>query len=56
MIVNLLRPLSKRGVVALKSADPLEDPIINLNSLENKLAIIALRQGLRFVDAILMWV
>lgn len=54
VIVDLLRPLSKSGVVTLKSADPLVDPYINLNFLEDELDIIALRQGLRFVDDILM--
>jgi len=53
VIVDLLRPLSKNGEVKLNSADPLEQPNINLNFFSDDLDIIALRQGVRFIDDIL---
>ena len=53
VIVDLLRPLSKNGEVKLNSADPLEQPNVNLNFFSNDLDIIALRQGVRFNDDIL---
>ncbi|KAK3046458.1 hypothetical protein LTR09_012042 [Extremus antarcticus] len=54
VIVDLLRPLSKPGWVLLASADYREQPCINLNTMENDLDIIALRQGIRHIDDILM--
>ena len=54
VIVDLVRPLSKNGEVKLNSANPLEQPSINLNFFSNDLDIIALRQGIRFIDDILM--
>ncbi|KAJ4411019.1 hypothetical protein N0V82_009090 [Gnomoniopsis sp. IMI 355080] len=54
VIVDLLRPLSKKGTVTLNSKDPLEQPKVNINFFENYLDLVALRQGVRFVDDILM--
>lgn len=54
VIVDLLRPLSRAGVVTLNSTDPLEQPNVNINFLENYLDIVALREGVRFVDDILL--
>lgn len=54
VIVDLLRPLSKNGEVKLNSANALDQPNINLNFFSNELDILALRQGVRFVDDILM--
>jgi len=54
VIVDLLRPLSQNGVVTLNSADPLDQPNININFFSNALDLIALREGVRFVDDILM--
>ncbi|KAJ5730410.1 uncharacterized protein N7483_004918 [Penicillium malachiteum] len=54
VIVDLLRPISKPGWVKLRSNNPLEDPYINTNYFNNHLDVIALREGIRFVDDILM--
>jgi choline dehydrogenase len=54
VIVDLLRPLSRNGVVKLNSANPLDQPNINLNYFSNDLDLVALREGCRFVDDILM--
>lgn len=54
VIVDLLRPISQDGTVSLKSTDPLEQPDVNINFFSNKLDLIALREGVRFVDDILM--
>lgn len=54
VIVDLLRPQSRSGVVTLNSADPLEDPNVHLNFFDNALDILALREGTRWVDDILM--
>lgn len=54
VIVDLLRPLSRIGNVTLKSRDPLEQPNVNINFFENRLDLIALRQGVRWVDDVLM--
>jgi hypothetical protein len=53
VIVDLLRPLSRNGVVKLNSTDPLEQPFINLNYFSNDLDLVALREGVRFIDDIL---
>lgn len=53
VIVDLLRPLSRSGTVKLNSADALVQPNVNLNFFADDLDIIALRQGVRFVDDIL---
>ncbi|KAH9226708.1 hypothetical protein K456DRAFT_1730679 [Colletotrichum gloeosporioides 23] len=54
LIVDLLRPLSKNGTVTLNSADPLEQAKINLNLFSNDLDLIAMREGVRFADDIVM--
>ncbi|CAN8104561.1 unnamed protein product [Discula destructiva] len=54
VIVDLLRPLSKKGTVTLKSTDPLEQPSVDLAFFENRMDLVALRQGVRFVDDVLM--
>lgn len=54
VIVDLLRPLSRGGVVKLMSADPLEQPYVNLNFFSHDLDIVALRQGVRWIDDVLM--
>ncbi|TAQ85428.1 hypothetical protein B7494_g6251 [Chlorociboria aeruginascens] len=54
IIVDLLRPISKPGQVKLNSSNPLDQPNINLNFLANDLDVMALREGVRFVDDILM--
>lgn len=38
----------------LRSRDPQEEPDININFFENELDIVALREGIRFVDDVLM--
>ena len=54
VIVDLMRPLSRSGEVKLNSTNPLEQPYINLNFFANDLDLIALREGVRFVDDIIM--
>jgi choline dehydrogenase len=54
VIVDLMRPLSVDGYVKLNSTDPLEQPFINTNFFSNDLDIIALREGVRWVDDIVM--
>jgi choline dehydrogenase len=54
VIVDLMRPLSKNGYVLLNSNDPLEQPYININFFSNDLDIIALREGVRLIDDIVM--
>ncbi|KAH8895503.1 alcohol oxidase [Thozetella sp. PMI_491] len=54
VIVDLLRPLSKSGVVTLNSADPLVAPNVNINFFAEDLDIVAMREGVRYVDDILM--
>jgi choline dehydrogenase len=54
VIVDLLRPVSKPGEVRLLSADYRVHPYINLNFFADDLDLIALREGVRFVDDILM--
>ncbi|KAJ7029218.1 hypothetical protein C8F04DRAFT_1116936 [Mycena alexandri] len=54
VIVDLLRPLSKPGTVTLKSTDPLEQANININFFEDDLDLVAMREGVRFVDNIVM--
>lgn len=54
VIVDLMRPLSRNGYVKLNSTDPLEQPYINLNFFSNNLDLIALREGVRFIDDMLM--
>ncbi|CZR62779.1 probable alcohol dehydrogenase [Phialocephala subalpina] len=54
IIVDLLRPVSAPGQVKLNSANCLDQPNINLNFLADDLDVMALREGVRFVDDILM--
>ncbi|EON97379.1 putative glucose-methanol-choline oxidoreductase protein [Phaeoacremonium minimum UCRPA7] len=54
VIVDLLRPLSQNGTVTLNSTNPLEQPKVNINFFSNDLDLIAMREGVRFVDDILM--
>lgn len=54
VIVDLMRPISQNGVVKLTSTDPFEQPYINLNFFSHDLDLIALREGVRFVDDILI--
>jgi choline dehydrogenase len=54
VIVDLLRPVSKPGEVKLQSKDWKEHPYINLNFCENDLDILALREGVRHIDDIVM--
>lgn len=54
VIVDLMRPLSRNGEVKLNSADPLDQPYINLNFFSHDLDLIALREGVRFIDDIVM--
>jgi choline dehydrogenase len=54
VIVDLLRPVSKPGQVKLNSADPLVQPNINLNFLNDDLDVMALREGVRHIDDIVM--
>ncbi|CAK7213561.1 hypothetical protein SBRCBS47491_001844 [Sporothrix bragantina] len=48
VVVDLVRPVSGPGEVTLNSANPLEQPNINLNFFESELDIIAMREGIRF--------
>jgi choline dehydrogenase-like flavoprotein len=48
VVVDLVRPVSEPGEVTLNSADPLEQPNINLNFFADDLDIIAMREGIRF--------
>jgi choline dehydrogenase-like flavoprotein len=53
IVVSLLRPLS-RGSLTLKSANALEFPLINMNYLDHPIDAVALREGVRFVDEIVL--
>jgi choline dehydrogenase len=52
VIVDLMRPLSRNGEVKLNSTDPKEQPYVNLNFFSNDLDLIALREGVRYIDDI----
>lgn len=52
IIVDLLRPVSKKGEITLRSGSFRDQPYINLNFFENDLDLIALREGIRFIDDI----
>jgi len=54
VIVDLMRPLSRNGVVALTSTNPHDQPYINLNFFSHDLDLIALREGVRMIDDIVM--
>lgn len=53
VIVSLLRPLS-RGVVSLRSDSALNPPRINLNFLSDQLDVVALREGVCFIDEVIL--
>lgn len=53
VIVDLLRPVSEGGEVKLNSADPLEQPNVNLNFFGSDLDIIAMREGVRWTYDVL---
>lgn len=54
VIVDLVRPQSRNGFVPLNSVDSRQQPYINLNYFSNELDILALKEGVRFIDDILM--
>lgn len=54
VIIHLARPLSRNGYVRLHSVDPHEEPYINLKYFSNELDTMALKEGLRFIDNIVM--
>lgn len=54
VIVDLLRPVSKPGEVKIVSADHNVQPYINLNFMENDLDLLAMREGVRRIDDILL--
>jgi choline dehydrogenase len=54
VIVDLLRPVSTPGEVRLRSANAQDQMYINLNFFGSDLDLIAMREGIRFVDDILM--
>lgn len=53
VIVDLLRPVSEGGEVKLNSADPLEQPNINLNFFADDLDVVAMREGVRWTYDVL---
>jgi choline dehydrogenase-like flavoprotein len=53
VIVDLLRPVSEGGEVKLNSANPLEQPNVNLNFFGSDLDIIAMREGVRWTYDVL---
>jgi len=53
VIVSLMRPLS-RGLVTLRSDNALDPPRINLNFLSDQLDVVALREGVRFIDEVIL--
>jgi choline dehydrogenase len=53
VIVDLLRPLSRAGSVTLASSDARVAPSVNINFLSEHLDIVALREGVRFVDDVI---
>ncbi len=54
VVVDLVRTVSEAGEVTLNSADPLEQPNINLNFFANDLDIIAMREGIRWTYDLLL--
>ena len=54
VIVDLMRPLSKPGEVRLRSASYLDKPSISLTFFGDDMDLLAMREGVRFVDDILM--
>ena len=54
VIVDLMRPVSPPGEVRLRSATYLDQPSINLNFFADDMDLVAMREGVRFVDDIIM--
>lgn len=54
VIVDLMRPLSTPGEVRLRSASYLDQPSISLNFFGSDIDLVAMREGVRFVDDIIM--
>lgn len=54
VIVDLLRPVSKSGTVDLVDGDARTAPRVNLAFCENALDLVAMREGARWVDELLM--
>ncbi|KAL9609996.1 MAG: hypothetical protein Q9167_005269 [Letrouitia subvulpina] len=54
VIVDLMRPLSSPGEVRLRSASFLNQPYISLNFFSDDIDLVAMREGVRFIDDILM--
>lgn len=54
VIVDLMRPISNAGVVQLQSVDPFQQPYVNLDFFGEELDLIAMREGVRFMDDILI--
>jgi choline dehydrogenase-like flavoprotein len=54
VIVDLMRPISVNGVVKIKSVNPFEQPYININFFDQQLDLVALREGVRYIDDIVM--
>lgn len=54
VIVDLLRPLSKSGTVDLVDGDARTAPRVNLAFFEDALDLVAMREGVRWVDELLM--
>jgi choline dehydrogenase-like flavoprotein len=54
VIVDLMRPISVNGVVKVKSVNPFEQPYININFFDQELDLVALREGVRYIDDIVM--
>ncbi|KAF9990985.1 hypothetical protein BGZ75_007168 [Mortierella antarctica] len=54
VVVDLVRTVSEAGEVKLNSADPFEQPNINLNFFANEIDIIAMREGIRWTYDLLL--
>lgn len=54
VVVDLVRPVSETGEVTLNSADPIDQPNINLNFFANDLDVIAMREGIRWTYDLLL--
>jgi choline dehydrogenase-like flavoprotein len=53
VIVDLMRPLSRNGEVKLNTSCAKADPYVNLRLFDEDLDLVALREGVRFIDDIL---
>ena len=54
IIVDLLRPVCKPGYIKLRSASYKDQPYINLNFFADDLDLVALREGVCFINDIVM--